>query len=42
MNTPKIRRLGIMQDGFPTRWKATGEVEGVRWLEAWGTPWWRP
>jgi hypothetical protein len=37
MNTPKIHGLGIMQDGSPTRWKATGEVEGVGWLEAWGS-----
>jgi hypothetical protein len=37
LNTPKIRWLGIVQDGSPTRWKATGEVEGIGWLEAWGT-----
>jgi hypothetical protein len=37
MNTPKIRALGIVQDGSPTRWKATGDVEGIGWLEAWGT-----
>jgi hypothetical protein len=36
MSTPKIRGLGIIQDGFSMRWKATGEVEGVGWLEAWG------
>jgi hypothetical protein len=32
----KIQALGIVQDGSPTRWKATGYVEGVGWLEAWG------
>jgi hypothetical protein len=37
MSTPKIEGLGIVQDGSPTRWKATGYVEGVGWLEAWGT-----
>ena len=33
----KIQALGIVQDGTPTRWKATGHVEGLGWLEAWGT-----
>jgi hypothetical protein len=37
MSPPKIQGLGIVQDGSPTRWKATGEVEGVGWLDAWGT-----
>jgi hypothetical protein len=36
MSTPKIRGLGIVQDGFTMRWKATGEVKEVGWLEAWG------
>ncbi len=36
MSTPKIQGLGIVQDGSPTRWKATGYVEGLGWLEAWG------
>ena len=36
MSTPKIQGLGIVQDGFTMRWKATGEVEDVGWLEAWG------
>jgi hypothetical protein len=27
----------IVEEGSPTRWKATGYVEGVGWLEAWGT-----
>jgi hypothetical protein len=35
-NTPKIQALGITQQGSPTRWKATGYVEGVGWLEARG------
>jgi hypothetical protein len=35
--TPKIQALGITQEGSPTRWKARGHVEGVGWLEAWGT-----
>jgi hypothetical protein len=33
----KIKALGITQEGSPTRWKATGHVDGVGWLEAWGT-----
>jgi len=36
MTPPKIQALGIVQDGAPTRWHATGYVEGVGWLEAWG------
>ena len=36
MNTPKIQALGITQEGSATRWKATGYVDGVGWLEAWG------
>jgi len=36
MNTPKIQALGITQQGSPTRWKATGYVDGLGWLEAWG------
>jgi hypothetical protein len=36
MSTPKIRALGIVQDRFTMRWKATGEVVEVGWLEAWG------
>jgi hypothetical protein len=36
MNTPEIQALGIVQDHFTTRWKATGYVEGIGWLEAWG------
>jgi len=37
MNTPKIQALGIAQQGSPTRWKATGYVDGIGWLEARGT-----
>jgi hypothetical protein len=29
MSTPKIQALGIVQDGPPNRWKATGFVEGI-------------
>jgi hypothetical protein len=36
---PKIRALGITQEGASMRWKATGYVEGIDWLEAWGTLW---
>jgi hypothetical protein len=34
---PKIQALGIVQDGPPNRWKATGFVKGIGWLEARGT-----
>jgi hypothetical protein len=37
MTPPKIQALGVTQEGAPTRWKATGYVDGVGWLEAWGT-----
>jgi hypothetical protein len=36
MTPPKIQALGITQEGAPTRWRATGYVEGIGWLEAWG------
>lgn len=36
MNPPKMKGLGITQEGLPTRWKAAGHVGGVGWLEAWG------
>jgi hypothetical protein len=29
MSTPKMRALGIIEADFTTRWKATGDVEGV-------------
>jgi hypothetical protein len=37
MTFPKIQALGITQEGAATRWKATGYVDGVGGLEAWGT-----
>ena len=37
MTTPEIQALGITQEGDPTRWHATGYVEGLGWLEARGT-----
>jgi hypothetical protein len=37
MTSPKIQALGITQEGAPTPWKATGYVDAVGWLEAWGT-----
>jgi hypothetical protein len=37
MTTPKIQVLGITQQWSTTSWKATGYVEGIGWLEAWGT-----
>jgi hypothetical protein len=37
MTTPEIQTLGITQEGSPTRWKASGSVDGVGSLEAWGT-----
>jgi hypothetical protein len=37
MTPPMIKALAIVQDGAPTRWKATGYVDGVGWLEARGT-----
>jgi hypothetical protein len=37
INPPEIQALWVTQEGAPTRWKATGYVDGVGWLEAWGT-----
>jgi hypothetical protein len=37
MTPPTIQALGITQQWSTTSWKATGYVEGVGWLEAWGT-----
>jgi hypothetical protein len=37
MTTPEIQALGVTQDSFTMRWKARGYVEGLGWLEAWGT-----
>jgi hypothetical protein len=36
MTPPKIQALGITQEWFGTSWKATGYVEGIGWLTAWG------
>jgi hypothetical protein len=36
MSAPKIDGLGITQDGFSMRWRPTGHVEDIGWLEAWG------
>jgi hypothetical protein len=36
MTPPKIQALGITQEWPGARWKATGYVEGIGWLEAWG------
>jgi hypothetical protein len=41
MSAPKIEGLGIVQDSFTMRWKATGKVEDVGWLEAWGLCSWK-
>jgi hypothetical protein len=35
MTSPEIQALGVTQEWSGTRWKATGYVEGVGWLEAW-------
>ena len=37
MTLPTIQALGITQEWAGTRWKATGYVDGMGWLEAWGT-----
>jgi hypothetical protein len=36
METPNIRGLGIVPDRFSGRWKATGYIEHMGWIEAWG------
>jgi hypothetical protein len=36
MTPPKIQGLGITQKWSGTSWKASGFVEGIGWLEAWG------
>jgi hypothetical protein len=36
MTTPKIQAFGIRQLWSPTYWHASGYVEGVGWLDAWG------
>jgi hypothetical protein len=37
MTPPTIQGLGLTQEGSPMRWKATGYIEGLGWLAAWGT-----
>jgi hypothetical protein len=37
MNTLEIQSLGVTQEGAPTRWRATEYVDGLGWLEVWGT-----
>ena len=36
MTPPKIQALGVIQKWSGTSWKATGYVEGISWLAAWG------
>jgi hypothetical protein len=36
MTPPMLQALGVTPEGAPTRWNATGDVEGVGWLAAWG------
>ena len=36
MSTPTIQALGIKQEWATTSWRASGHVEGIGWLEAWG------
>jgi hypothetical protein len=36
MTTPKIQALSIVQNPHSMRWKASGYVDGVGWLEARG------
>jgi hypothetical protein len=36
MTPPKIQALGVTQEWAGTSWKATGYVEGIGWLKAWG------
>jgi hypothetical protein len=37
MAPPKIQALGITQQWSTTSWKASGSIDGVGWMEAWGT-----
>jgi hypothetical protein len=37
MTPPTIQGLGVTQEAAPTRWHATGYVNGVGWLEPCGT-----
>ncbi len=36
MTLPTIQALGVIQEWSGTSWKATGYVEGIGWLAAWG------
>jgi hypothetical protein len=36
MTTPTIQALGITQQWSTTSWHASGYVEGIGWLKAWG------
>ena len=36
MTPPTIQALGVTQAWSGTSWKATGYVEGIGWLAAWG------
>jgi hypothetical protein len=36
MTPPPIQALGITQEWAGTSWKATGDVEGIGGLAAWG------
>ena len=36
MTPPTMQALGITQQWPTTSWKATGYVEGIGWLAAWG------
>jgi hypothetical protein len=37
MTPPTIKALGVIQEWSGTSWRATGYVEGVGWLAAWGS-----
>jgi hypothetical protein len=37
MTPPTIQALGVTQEWSGTSWKATGYVDGIGWLEVWGT-----
>jgi hypothetical protein len=36
MTPPTIQALGITQEWAGTSWRATGDVDGIGWLAAWG------
>jgi hypothetical protein len=36
MTTPKIQALGLVCEPWSMRWKASGYVDGIGWLEARG------